>query len=378
MRSWCIEDYRENPNTIKCTAMREKLHKQRQDGSNNHTKCPGLKWEGQKLVLEMSLCVSKQCKNLWNSKNERCETSVSWFHISWTWCGTPSFSLRWDYCLPILCWIKKKKALKSPPSWNLCWHEWNSSWDCPRLSINCSKRTAWSWICIFSLWWVSAYVLSKWIRMGLELEQSTAEQVEYRQIRLSGYMCMHLCCVFQWDTEAAWKRRLSSEGEVAWSACDVGPAHDSWWCSRAGAGSGPAGVISAWASSCEGEWWEMVGVELCEIDGGEESMSTTPHEEEDDEERWSVGDWLCREPVTSGEEEDDKEDEGTPEEEEEVSSDNSTVSSSFLSSFCFLLGVASSWPAGLWLAAGVSWLGTPVAGDWLLSWEWHRGHVSCT
>lgn len=42
-------DYRENPNTMKGTALRVKLHKQRQDGSNHHMKCLGLKWQGNKL-----------------------------------------------------------------------------------------------------------------------------------------------------------------------------------------------------------------------------------------------------------------------------------------------------------------------------------------
>lgn len=44
----------------------------------------------------------------------------------------------------------------------------------------------------------------------------------------------------------------------------------------------------------------------------------------------------------------------------------------------FPLAGASSCPAGLWLAAGVSWLGPAVVGVWLLSCEWQSGHVSWT
>lgn len=186
----------------------------------------------------------------------------------------------------------------------------------------------------------------------------------------------------------------SSVGEVGWSGCDDGPVDDPWLSSRQpgfswGVGSGSAGVISDWAIACEDEG---LGV-----------MFSVSEEEEEDNKGLSVGDWLL-DSVTSGEgeEEEDEDDddevficweaEGTPEEEELVSPADMTgplcrscspVPSSFPSSgrapsSCFLLAVASSWPAGLWLAAGASWLGTVVVGDWLLSCEWQRGQVSWT
>ena len=188
-------------------------------------------------------------------------------------------------------------------------------------------------------------------------------------------MCMHVCLMCCEGAQRLHEGgHCSSEGEVGWSGC-CGDDNDD------------GGDDDSSGSACEDEWWETEG-----------DMSDVS---EEDGEGWSEGSWFL-DSVTSGEGEEEEDDdevfrfwgaEGTPEEEEEeeeevspadmtglLSPPCSPVPPSFPSSgvpsFCFLL--ASSCSAGLWLATGASWLGAVLVGDWPLSCEWQRGHVSWT
>lgn len=182
--------------------------------------------------------------------------------------------------------------------------------------------------------------------------------------------CMYVPCV----TEGAQRLCRGGDCSSGCSGCDDVTEEDSWLSTGeagSGSGSGSARAISAWACRCVDEWREMPGMEVRERAGGEGSASNASEEGEEDDEGRSVDDWLWGESVTSKEGEEEEGDDGVltrcwraedpPAEQEVVSPAGmsgpcprscSPVPSVFLSSggapsFCVLLAVASSCPAGL-------------------------------
>lgn len=100
--------------------------------------------------------------------------------------------------------------------------------------------------------------------------------------------------------------------------------------------------------------------------GSSDNWGSVDREDEDEDEEGDDGEILKTFLELQGRLDDDEGGELSP---ASSSPSSSAASPGQVLSFSFMLPAASSWPAGLGFARGVSWLGMLEAGDWLLSCE---------